>query len=809
MTDATLLPRHARAVIIGGGAAGASVAYHLTKMGWRDVVVLERSVLSAGTTWHSAGDIPLMKPTGLIGLARYGADLYARLEQETGLSVGWRQCGYVKVAQTAARFEDYKRTVSTFNALGGAAEVIDRNRVKEIWPLANVDDIVGAVWEPGSGRVDPTGLVMAYAKGARTRDAIFVEHCPVTGIVIRNGRPAEVVTEKGTIACEVVVLCAGLWSRTIGAMAGVNVPLHATEHFYMLTKPIEGVHGKLPILNDPDSNIYMREDVGGLLVGCFEPGAKPLPLSRIPKEFSFGRLEEDWEHVEPYVARAMDRIPALRQAEIRMLLNGPESFTPDGNLMIGEAPELKSFYVLAGFNSGGVAMSAGMGRTLAEWILEGRPGTDMTRYDIRRFGAAQDNDRWLATRVSEIVGRHMAVPVPGKDFETGRNQRLSPFHARLADLGAHFGSLMGWERPLWYGEAEPAPANPYLRPLGIERSAIEHRAAREAVALFDLSSFAKFRLLGRDALSIGQRLFSNNIDVPVGRVVYTAMLNERGGTESDLTVVRIAPDDFMIVTGAGQATKDLWWIRRAIEQAGAALSVVDVTSSYGVLAVCGPRSRELLKRVSESDLSNQTFPFMHARTITLGCSRALALRVSYAGELGWELYVPPESALDVLDTLWAAGKDLGLHCAGYNALASLRIEKGYRSWGRELSAGLTPVSSGLMYAVDLRKDFVGKAALLEAIEIDGGPFLAQLAVDIDDNWIYGDEPIYCNGQLQGLVTSAAYGHSVGKHLAFGYVSKSARQLDGGRYKIEVAGNRYSATLLAQAPYDPRGERLRS
>lgn len=807
MTDTAGLPTHARVVVIGGGAAGASTAYHLTKMGWTDVVVLERSVLSAGTTWHSAGDIPLMKPTGLIGLVRYGRDLYAQLEQETGQSVGWRNCGYIKVAKTEARFEDYKRSVSTFNALGGAAEVIDRNRVKEIWPLADVSDIIGAVWEPGSGRLDPTGLVMAYAKGARSRGALFVEHCSLQGFTVQKGRVTAVQTSHGPIGCEYVVLCAGLWSRSIGAMAGVNVPLHATEHFYMLTKPVAGIHSQLPILNDPDNNIYMREDVGGLLVGCFEPGAKPLPLSRIPAEFSFGRLEEDWDHVEPYMARAMERIPALKTTEVRLLMNGPESFTPDGSLLVGEAPELRGFFVLAGFNSGGVAMSAGMGRTISEWVIHGRPSVDMTRYDIRRFGDVQNNDRWLASRVAEIVGRHMAVPVPGKDYDTARNQRLSPFHRKTKALGARYGSLMGWERPLWYGKPAPAGSNPYVRPLGAERSAEEHRAAREAVAMFDLSSFAKFMLCGPQALDVAQKIFANNVDVPVGRIVYTAMLNDAAGTESDLTVVRLGDSEFLVVTSAGQATKDYWWIKRKVEDEAAAATVQDVTSSYGVLAVCGPSSRELLSRVSDCGLSNSSFPYMTARRINISHSRVLALRVSYAGELGWELYVPPEMADDVFDSLWSAGADLDLRCAGYNALGSLRAEKGYRSWGRELLAGISPARSGLMFAVDLGKEFIGKAALIEDAKRDAGATLAQFCAEIEGNWLYGDEPIYKNGQYLGLVSSAAYGHTVGKMLAFAWIPKEAAA--DGDFEIEVAGVRYPAQLLKRPPYDPRGERLKS
>lgn len=799
-------PSSARVVIIGGGAAGTSVAYHLSKRGMTDIVLLEKGLLSSGTTWHSAGDIPLMKPTGLIGLVRYGAQLYAQLEEETGQSVGWRNCGYIKVARTRARFEDYKRSVSTFNALGGAAEVISNERVKEIWPLATVDDLKGAVWEPGSGRLDPTGLVQAYAKGARSRGITIVENCAVLGIEQNKGVVTGVVTSHGAIKCETVVNCAGLWSRRIGEMAGVNVPLHATEHFYMLTKPIKGIHRNLPILNDPDGNVYMREDLGGLLVGCFEPGAKSLPLEKIPEEFSFGRLEEDWDHVGPYMQNAMQRVPAIETAEIRYLMNGPESFTPDGNLLVGEAPELRSFYVLAGFNSGGVAMSAGMGRMISEWIVDGGPSVDMTRYDIRRFGDIHNNTRWLGVRVTEIVGRHMAVPTPGKDYETGRPQRLSPFHAFMAERGAQFGSLMGWERPLWFGGAEPVQENPFGRPWWLDYSSMEHKAAREAVALFDLSSFAKFLLSGADALEAAENIFASNMDVPVGRVVYTTMLNDRGGIESDLTVIRRGEQEFLIVTGAGQATRDMHWIRQAIDPVLRA-TVTDLTSSYGVLGVMGPRSRELLSRVCDEEMSNAAFPFRTARMVSIGGARVLASRISYAGELGWELYIPPEVALSVVARIWEEGADLGLRCAGYNALGSLRMEKGYRSWGRDVVADVTPHEAGLAFTLSGKKDFIGAAAVRSQSHGASTRQLVQLAVDTEDEWLYGDEPVFLNGTYVGMVSSAAYGHTVGTLIAFAMLSRRDGVSTPHQYEIEIAGRRFAARALDAPLYDPESMRM--
>ncbi|WP_413992310.1 GcvT family protein [Labrys okinawensis] len=802
----TTVPRSARVVIIGGGAAGTSVAYHLSKRGWTDIVLLEKGLLSSGTTWHSAGDIPLMKPTGLIGLVRYGADLYAGLEEETGQSVGWRNCGYIKVARTLARFEDYKRSVSTFNALGGAAEVITPAQVKERWPLASVDDLHGAVWEPGSGRLDPTGLVFAFAKGAKSRGVKIIENCSILSIEQRNGAVSGVVTNYGPISCEIVVNCAGIWSRQIGEMAGVNVPLHATEHFYMLTNPIEGIDRNLPILNDPDANVYMREDLGGLLVGCFEPDAKPLSLDKLPADFSFGRLEEDWDHVGPYMQNAMQRVPAIETAEIRYLMNGPESFTPDGNLLIGEAPELRSFYVLTGFNSGGVAMSAGMGRTITEWIVDGGPTVDMTRYDIRRFGEIHNNTTWLGVRSTEIVGRHMAVPAPGKDYATGRPQRLSPFHTLTSKHGAQYGSLMGWERPLWYGDAEPKLDNPFARPWWLDISAAEHKAARETVALFDLSSFAKFVLSGEDALVAAQSLFSSNMDVPVGRVIYTTLLNENGGIQSDLTVIRRAEQEFLIVTGAGQTTRDFNWIRKNISS-GLRATLTDITSSYGVLGVMGPNSRELLARVTDTDMSNAAFPFRTAKLISIGGARVLASRISYAGELGWELYVPPEVASGVVEQIWSAGSDLGIKWAGYNALGSLRMEKAYRSWGRDILPDVTPSEAGLLFAVSSKKEFIGSKAVAKQKNEKLTRKLVQFAIDnTGDEFLYGDEPFYRDGVYCGMVSSAAYGHTVGSLLAFALLT-SPDDSPTSTYEVEIGGKRFGARPLENPPYDPASKKM--
>jgi 4-methylaminobutanoate oxidase (formaldehyde-forming) len=749
------IPTNARIVIVGGGVVGCSVAYHLTKIGITDIALLEQGTLSCGTTWHSAGDIPLMKPTAFLRAVRYGADLYSRLEDETGQSTGWRRCGYLKVARTPGRLAEYKRSVATFRAFGGEAEIVTPSEAKDIWPLMRIDDLCGGVWERGSGRVDPTNLVMAYAKGARSKGAKIVEAVSVERVIVDKGAIAGVATTAGQIKCEIVVNCAGLWARRIAQTCGANVPLYASEHFYMLTKPIPGVHADLTILNDPDGHIYIREDVGGLLVGCFEPNAKAISLDRIPADFSFGRLEEDWDHVEPYLGRATDRIPALKDAEVRMLMNGPESFTPDGSLLIGETAEVRNFYVVAGCNTGGVAMSGGLGQAMAALIAGGEPLFDVSRFDVRRFGEAQNNDGWLRGRISEIVGRHMALHWPGKDFETGRGQRCSPLYQRLLKKGAVYGSQSSWERPLWFGFGEGPESKTFGVPTWLDAVASEHMAVRERVAIFDLSSFAKFMLEGPEAPRDLQTICTNDVDVPVGRVVFTALLDKRGGIQSDLTVARLAPFRFMIVTGAAQAVRDADWIRR---HASPTSVLTDVTSAFATLAVAGRRSRDLLSRLTDAKLGSAEFPFGTCQWVSVGPVRALAMRLSFTGDLGWELYVPSEMAVAAYDAIFEAGTEFGVRDAGYHALGSLRIEKGNRSWGRELSPTINPIEAGLTAIVCLNKavDFVGKSAIAKAKSRLPTTRVVQFSMGLDKHFLYEDEPIFRDGVHVGLVSSAAY-----------------------------------------------------
>ena len=707
------LPSHARVVIVGGGIVGCSVAYHLTKLGWRDVVLLERRDLSCGTTWHAAGLVGQLRSShNLTRLARYGAVLYERLEAETGQATGFRRCGSISVARTAERLIELKRGASMARCFGVDVEPISAAEAGTLWPPMRTDDLAGAVWIPGDGRTNPIDTTLALARGARQGGAAIAENVTVTGIQRSGGAAPGVRTDHGDVAADVVVNCAGMWGREVGRMAGVNVPLHAAEHFYIVTEPMAGVTRDLPVLRDTDGYIYVREEVGGLLMGGFEPAAKPWGMDGIPPEFKFSLLPEDWDHFRVLMEQACVRIPALETAPVRRHVNGPESFTPDNRYMLGEAPELRSFFVAAGFNSVGIASAAGAGQALAEWIVGGQPSMDLWDVDIRRFQPFQGNARYLRERTREVVGLLYAMHWPFRQPETARGVRRSALHDRLAARGAVFGVVAGWERANWFATAgvEPRYLYRYGRQNWFPCAAAEHRAVREAVGLFDQSSLAKLLLQGPDATAALQRLCANDVDVPPGRIVYTQMLNARGGIECDLTVTRLAGDLYLLVTIAAAATHDADWIRRGV--AGARVSVTDVTSASSVLGVMGPRSRELLSRLTSADLSNAAFPFGAAREIEVGDAIVRATRITYVGELGWELHVPAEFAPGVYEEVAAAGEDLGLRHAGYHAMDSLRLEKGYRSWGHDIGADDTPLEAGLAFAVAFKKEFVGREALL-------------------------------------------------------------------------------------------------
>ncbi len=815
MTDRAL-PSHARAVIIGGGIVGCSTAYHLAKLGWRDIVLLERGLLSGGTTWHAAGLVgQLRSHANMTQLIRYSTELYSSLEAETGQATGWTRCGSLSVARTAERLIQLKRTASMARGFGVEAEEIGLGEAARRWPLMRTDDLTGAVWLPGDGKGNPADITAALARGARVGGVHIFEKTRVTGVAIANGAAVGVSTSAGDIDCEVVVNCAGLWAREVGALAGVAVPLHPVEHMYIVTKPFDGVPRDLPVMRDPDGHIYFKEEVGGLAMGGFEPVAKPWLSRDYPDNFEFSLLPEDWKQFEILMQNALIRVPALETAPVQRLINGPESFTPDNQFVLGEAPEVRRFFVGAGFNSAGIASAGGAGRALAEWIVQGQPTMDLWPVDIRRFARWQANERWLRDRMVEAPGLHYAVAYPLRDFATGRGVRRSPLYERLAAAGATFGSKMGWERANWFatGGAKAETVYSFVSQNWMPYSAAEHRAAREAVAVFDQTSFSKFVLEGADAEAVLQRLCANDVAVPPGKVVYTGMLNERGGYESDLTVTRLGRDAYLVVTGTAQATRDADWIRRNVPH-GARATLTDVTSAYAMLSVMGPASRALLGRVSGADLGNEAFPFATMKEIFVGHALVRAIRVSYVGELGWELYVPVESAAGVYDALKEAGADLGLRDAGYYALESLRIEKGYRAWGHDLTTDETPLEAGLEFAVKWDKPggFIGRDALVAQRERGVDRRLVILTLDDPSALPWHDEPILRDGKMVGWVTSAGFGHTLGRAVAMGYVRNpggiSREFVESGRYEVELAGERVSARVYLRAPYDPTGSRLR-
>ncbi len=811
-------PTHARAVIVGGGIVGCSVAYHLAKLGWKDVVLLEQGRLSSGTTWHAAGLVGQLRThPSMTRLIRYSTELYSKLESETGLSTGWKQCGGLTVARTDERMTLLRRVAAMAEGQGVPCELMTPQQAGAKWPVMRTDDLKGAVWLPSDGKANPADITQALAKGARQGGVRIFEKTRVTALKTKDGRIAGVSTDQGEIAAEIVVCCSGQWSRALARQVGVAVPLYSCEHMYIVTKRIEGVFPDLPCLRDPDGYIYFKEEVGGLLMGGFEPVAKPWHLAHaIPKDFEFQLLPDDWDQFAILMENALIRVPALEKAEVRQFVNGPESFTADNNYILGEAPGVPGFFVGAGFNSMGIASAGGAGKALAGWIAAGEPTMDLWPVDIRRFAPFNGNDAWLKDRVAEVLGLHYKMPWPNRELETARPLRRSPLYDRLKAKNAVFGNKMGWERANVFAPAGVAPKLDYSwdRANWFPWSAAEHRAVREAVAVFDQTSFSKFVLEGRDAEAVLQRLCANDMAVPPGRMVYTGMLNARGGYETDLTCTRLAPDRYLIVTGTAQTVRDADWIRRNIP-ADARAVLTDVGSAYAVLSVMGPRSRELLSRVSSADFSNAAFPFATMRPVDLGYARVLAGRITYVGELGWELYVPTEFAVAVYEALMEAGREFGLCDAGYYALESLRLEKGYRAWGREISPDVTPWEAGLGFAVKLDKaaTFIGRDALVAAKVKPPTRRIVSFTLDDPDPIAWGGELVVRDGKPAGEVTSAAYGHTLGRTACLAMVHAGGAALDAGwlasgKWQIDIAGKRFAASLHTRAPYDPAGERVR-
>jgi heterotetrameric sarcosine oxidase gamma subunit len=775
---------------------------------------VERRSLTCGTTWHAAGLVGRLRGSRTASrLVQQSAELYARLPDETGQATGWKRCGSLMVARTAERPHQLRRSVALGRAVGIDAHIVEPGEVGRRWPLCRTDDLAGAMVVPDDGRVIPPDVTQALAAGARAGGARLREGIAVTDVVARGGVVTGVETSAGPIACETVVNCGGMWARALAQRSGVTVPLWPVEHFYAVTRPLAGVTPDLPVLRDLDGAVYVREEVGGLLFGGFEPHARPWMADPIPEDFAFALLKEDWEQFEPLMRGAAERIPTLESAEVQLLLNGPESFTPDGHFILGEAPGLRGYFVAAGFNSGGIAGAGGAGQALAEWIVDGAPTLDLTAYDPRRFLPRHGDMAFLPARMREVVGLHYAMAWPNREPETGRGLLCSPLHARLAARGACFGSRMGWERANWFAPAGVAPRTEYAfgRQNWFPYVAAEHRAAREGAALFDQTSFGKLLVEGPDALPLLDRLAANDLAVPVGRVVYTPLLNERGGYESDVTVSRVGPERWLIVTGTAQRVRDLDWIARHVPP-GARVTVRDETEAWATLGLTGPRSRAVLARLTGADLGSRAFPCASVRDIEVAGTPVRAIRRSYAGELGWELYVAAAHAGRVWDALMDAGD---VAPAGYYALDALRIEKGYRAWGRELTPDDTPLEAGLAFTARLDKPggFMGRDALVAQAARGVTRRLLLFALDDPEAVAWGDEPVWCEGRLVGTLTSAAHGHTLGRPVAMGYVACTtgvpAESLLGAPYEIDVAGMRVGATAAVRAWHDPSGARLRA
>ncbi|MCH8925290.1 MAG: GcvT family protein [Proteobacteria bacterium] len=810
-------PTQARAVVIGGGIVGCATAYHLTRLGWRDVVLLERAKLTSGSTFHAAGLVGQLRTNANITqLLKNSVELYDKLEEETGQATGWKMNGGLRLACNEERWTEVKRQATTARSFGLEMELLTPQEARELWPLMEVSDVVGAAFLPTDGQANPSDITLALAKGARRGGATIVEDCPVTGIKVARGRACGVVTAEGAIACEVVIDCAGQWAREVAALAGVNVPLVSVQHQYVVTEPIEGVARDLPTLRDPDRLIYFKEEVGGLVMGGYEPNPIPWAEDGIPEGFHYSLLDNDWDHFEPLMEQALARVPALERAGVKDMFNGPESFTPDGNFILGEAPEVENFYVGAGFNAYGIAAGGGAGQALAEWVVGGEPPMDLWPVDIRRFGQPHRSIDWVRARTLELYGKHYTMAWPHEEHASGRPERVSPIYQALKAQGACFGEKLGWERPNWFARdgEEPRDLYSYGRQNWFPAVGEEHRAVRERAGLIDQSSFAKFLMVGPDAAAALTWICANDIDKPVGSLTYTQMCDARGGIQCDLTVARLAEDAFYIVTGTGFATHDFSWIARNIPD-GLDAALTDVTPDFATFSLMGPRARDILSAVTRDDVSHEGFPFATCREIAIDGAALKALRLTYVGELGWELHVPTEHALMVYQRVMAAGAEFGIANAGYRAIESLRLEKGYRAWGSDIGPDYTPFEAGLGWAVKLKKNvpFQGREALAAQHGATLDKRLACFTLDDPDVVLLGRETIYRNGQRVGWLTSAGWGYTLATNIGYGYV----RNKDGvddaflhaGDYELEVATERLPCRIHRGPLYDPKMARIKA
>ncbi|WP_027136164.1 GcvT family protein [Geminicoccus roseus] len=811
------LPSSAAIIVVGGGIVGTSVAYHLGQMGAGEVLLLEQGQLTSGSTWHAAGLVgQLRSSANITQMLGYSVALYDRLEAETGQATGWKRNGGLRLACNQERWTEVRRQATTAHSFGLEMHLLTPKEAQELWPLMTVDDVVGAAFLPTDGQASPSDIVRALATGARRGGVVIREGVGVQEILVEDGRVMGVVTGQGTVRCEKLVLCCGQWTRQLAKKVGVNVPLVPVQHQYMITEAIPGVTGSLPTLRDPDRLTYYKEEVGGLVMGGYEPN----PLfwqMEVPDRFEFQLLESDWDHFEPIMELALGRVPALQTAGIKQLINGPESFTPDGNFILGEAPELRGLFVGAGFNAFGIASGGGAGMALAEWVKNGEPPYDLWPVDIRRFGRAQFDPDWVRTRTLEAYGKHYTIAWPSEEHETGRPLRRSPLYDRLKAQGACFGEKLGWERPNWFAGPGETPEDVYSygRPNWFEAVGREHRACRERVVVIDQTSFAKFLLVGRDAERALSWICANDVTRPPGTLTYTQMLNAKGGIECDLTVARLAPDEFYITTGTGFATHDFDWIRRNIPD-DADARLIDVTSGHAVFSLMGPRARDVLQALTRDDVGPEGFRFGRCRKIAVAGAPVLALRVTYVGELGWELHVPTEFAASLYEALMEAGAPYGIANAGYRAIETLRLEKGYRAWGSDIGPDHSPLMAGLGWAVKLKKNqpFLGREALAEQAARPLPRMLAGFTVDDPEIVLLGRETIYRDGERVGWLTSGGFGHTINKSIGYGYVRRPDEGVTtefvlSGSYELEVASTRVPASVFLEPPYDPASARVKA
>jgi sarcosine dehydrogenase len=810
------LPTQADVVVIGGGIIGCSTAYHLARDYKVNVVVLEQNKITSGSTWHAAGLVGQLRSSASITqVLKYSVELYKNLEAETGLQTGWKMTGCLRLATNEDRWTEYKRLATTAQSFGMEMHLLSPAEVKKMWPLMETSDLVGASYLPTDGQASPSDITQSLAKGARMQGAKFVEGVRVTGFDIVDGRVVAVSTNHGTIKCDRVVNCGGMWARQIGAMAGVNVPLQPVKHQYVITEKLEGLSSDAATIRDPDRRTYFKEEVGGLVFGGYEPNPISWTQEDVPDTFEFQLFEDDWDHFEQHMSQALARIPALEKTGIKKMINGPESFTPDGNFILGAAPELKNFYVGAGFNAFGIAAGGGAGWVLADWVMRGEAPTDLWTVDIRRFSAMHKDRAWVNERTLEAYGKHYTVGFPHEEYESGRPRIVSPLYEKLKSHGACFGSKLGWERPNWFAPEGVLPRDVYSmgRQNWFSHVGNEHRCVREAAGVFDQSSFAKFELKGKDAEAALTYICANNIAKAPGKLTYTQLLNSRGGIECDLTVARLADDHFYIVTGTGFRTHDYHWIADHIP-AGMNATLRDVTEHYGTLVLMGPKSREIIQKITYGDFAPDVFRFGDVKTVSIKGHPVRALRVTYVGELGWELHMPIQAIGDVFDALMMAGEPTGLKSVGYRALESLRLEKGYRAWGSDITPNDTPFDAGLGWAVKLKgnQDFMGRAAL----EAKQGKPLAKMLVGFtterEDVVLVGRETILRDGKFAGYLTSGGYGYTIMKPIGLGYV----RNADGvdenyvmsGTYELVVAQERVKATAYLKPMYDPANAKVK-